>query len=99
MPAVLKNTYCDPVNLKANKIHILEVGEQAESLWPLSHPGLPQKEALRWVTPMLVPTDIKVEPSSLASEGDTDTLTEMGKRETEDSQTAHRANAEPKILQ
>lgn len=48
---------------------------------------------------MLVPTDIKVEPRSLASEGDTDTLTEMGKRETEDSQTGHRANAGPKILQ
>lgn len=79
MPAALKNTFCDPVNLKANKICMLEGGEQAESLCPLLYPGLLQKEALGWVTPVLEPTDIESEPSPPAR-NHTDALTKMGKR-------------------
>lgn len=36
MPAALKNTFCDPLNVKANKIQILGEGEQAGSFCPLS---------------------------------------------------------------
>jgi len=64
MPATLKNTFCDSVNLKANRICILDVREQAENVCPLLHPRLLWKEALGWLTPVLEPTDNKAEPKS-----------------------------------
>lgn len=50
MPAALKNTFCDPLNVKANKIQILGEGEQAGSFCPLSKHGLLQKKVLGWVS-------------------------------------------------
>lgn len=87
MPDALKNTFCDPVNLKANKIRILEVGEQAESLCPLYYHGLLQKEALGRVIPALEPSDIQADLSPSAGGHHMDTLTETGKRERQDRQT------------
>lgn len=87
MPDALKNMFCDPVNLKANKIRILEVGEQAESLCPLSYHGLLQKETLGRVIPVLEPSGIQADLSPSAGGDHMDTLTEMGKSERQDRQT------------
>ena len=98
MPAALKNTFCDPVNLKANKIRILEVGEQAGSLCPLSYHELLQKKVLGCVTPALEPTDTQAKLSPPARGDHTGTLTEMGKRERQDRQTTSRTSARSKSL-
>lgn len=47
MPAALKNIFCDPLNLKADKIQILGEGEQGGSFCPLSKHGLLQKKGVR----------------------------------------------------